>query len=186
MTSRSLPLLALLLIGIGYLSLHRPLQAEKTTLEQRREHLTEQARLDREAAQLLIAELETRLADLEPLKPSLEARLPRTLNPSDTLALLRETAEANNVTVDSTRLEDPQQEGDLLSIATTITLTGTFGDLLAFVGDLETHQWPVTITSFSLNVQDAGLDPRLAANLALQLHAFNPPPIDPYLAPGRN
>ena len=186
MTSRSLPLLALLLIGIGYLSLHRPLQAEKTTLEQRREHLTEQARLDREAAQLLIAELETRLADLEPLKPSLEARLPRTLNPSDTLALLRETAEANNVTVDSTRLEDPQQEGDLLSITTTITLTGTFEDLLAFVGDLETHPWPLTITSASLDVSDAGTNPRLGANLALRLHAFNPPPLDAYLTGGWN
>lgn|GEM_PF-6324947 len=186
MTSRTLPLLALLIVAVGYLSLHRPLVTERAALTQRRDTLAEQARLDREAALLLIAELETRLADLEPLKPSLEARLPRTLNPSDTLALLRETAEANNVTVDAARIDDPKQQGDLLDIGISVTLAGAYGDLLAFVGDLETHQWPVTITSFSLNVQDAGLDPRLAANLALQLHAFNPPPIDPYLAPGRN
>ena len=178
MNPRTLPLLALLVIAAGYTSLHRPLQAEKASLERQRANLTEQARVDQHATALLVADLEAQLAGLEPRRASIEAALPRDLNPSDTLALIRETATRNRVTVNSTGIEDPRQDGDLKTVAITLALTGAYADLLAFTRDLENHAWPLTIDGINLETSERGADPRLEARVSLQLHAYNPLPLD--------
>lgn len=178
MNPRTLPLLAALLIAVGYASLHRPLQAEKAALVRQHAALNEQVRVDQQATLALIHELEEQLAHHEPRRASIEAALPRDLNPSDTLALIRETATRNRVTVNSTGIEDPRQDGDLKTVAITLALTGAYADLLAFTRDLENHAWPLTIDGINLETSERGADPRLEARVSLQLHAYNPLPLD--------
>lgn len=181
MNPRTLPLLALLVIAVGYTSLHRPLQAEKATLERQRANLTEQARADQHATALLVADLEAQLAGLEPRRASIEAALPRDLNPSDTLALIREAANRNHVTVNTTSIEDPQQDGDLKTIAISLAVDGTYDELLSFARDLENHTWPLTVDAINLETNQRGADPRLDARVSLQLHAYNPVPLDHFV-----
>ena len=69
---------------------------------------------------MFINELQAQLDELEPKRELIEAALPRELNPSDTLELIRENATRNNVRVDTTGIDDPVQNGNLKS--TTINL----------------------------------------------------------------
>ncbi len=178
MNPRTLPLLALLVITIGYLSLHRPLQTERADLNRQHTTLTEQTRINQQANLDLIRELQAQLDQLEPKRASLEAALPRELNPSDTLELIRENATRNSVRVDATSIEDPRQDGDLKTITISLNLNGSYGHLLDFITDLETHQWPLTIDAINLETHEQGGNPDLTARVTLLLHAYNPIPFD--------
>lgn len=180
MNPRTLPLLALLVIGVGYISIHRPLQTERADLMRQHTTLQEQARVDQQATLQLINDLQAQLNELEPRRASIEAALPRELNPSDTLALVRENATRNTIRVDATSIEDPQQDGDLKSIPIALTLHGTYGHLLDFITDLETHPWPLTIDTINFETHEYGGNPNLTARLTLLLHAYNPIPLDHY------
>lgn len=181
MNPRALPLLAIAIVAAGYLGLHRPLQAQKADLARQHDSLTQQARIDQQATAQLIGELEAQLADLQPKRESIEAALPRDLNPSDTLALIREAASRNHVTVNTTSIEDPQQDGDLKTIAIALAVDGTYDELLSFARDLENHTWPLTVDAINLETNQRGADPRLDARVSLQLHAYNPMPLDHFV-----
>lgn len=178
MNPRTFPLLALLVLAVGYMSLHRPLQAESASLRQQHANLTEQARVDQQATLALIRDLQAQLDELEPRRASIEAALPRELNPSDTLELIRENATRNNVRVDATGIEDPRQDGDLKTIPISLGLNGSYANLLDFTADLENHPWPLTIDAITFETHERGSNPSLDARVTLLLHAYNPIPFD--------
>src|SRR5690625_709662 len=122
-----MPLLIILVLAIGYHTMHKPLPEEPTELEPEKVRLQDQAHLDQAAAQALIYDLEEQLAELRPLVPQLENALPTSLQSSDTLELVvTRTAHRNNMQLDNFRTTGPRQNDDLLSLTVNVNARGTY------------------------------------------------------------
>lgn len=177
---RMIPVLAILIIGVGYLSIHKPLLDERIALQAEQVRLEEQARLDQLAAEALIVDLEHQLEELRPQIPALEAALPRELNDSDTLNLIRENAEKHSVALNSISTTGPDPDGDLLTLAVNINSNGTYADTLSYLRALEESPRPLNISSVTLDANEENQDPTLGSSITVLLHAYHPQPLDPF------
>lgn len=183
MNPRMIPLLAVLTIGVGYLTLHKPVLAERVTLQAERVRLEEQARLDQLAAESLIIDLEYQLDELRPQVPALEQALPRELRASETLHLIRENAETHAIGLEAISTSGPDRNDDLLTLTVNLTAEGAYQNTLAYLQALEQHSRPLQITSVAIDASETGQDPTLTSSITLLMHAFDPQTVDPFADP---
>lgn len=181
MSPRTVLLALAAALTVGYLLVHQPLTTERDALQREHARLSEQARIDRELALLLIDELEREREALEAHAPQLEAALPSVFHTSAALGFLRERATSAGLALNSLRLESPTRTFDLSEIAVHINLESRYEPLTTFVHAIENGAGhPLRVRSLTIRPNEEDRDPSLSVDLTVVLSAFDPQPPDPY------
>lgn len=182
MNPRTIALLIILTLGVGYLTAHQPLLEEREQLQQQRTELVERARLDRERALILIDQLERERHTLEQDAEAFEAALPSQLLTSEAIRFLRERASSSGVRIDNLIVGTETRDADLLKIPKSLTFETRYAPLTNFLNSIETSdELPLTISELRIESDASGSDPNLRVDLVINLNAFDPQPHDPFM-----